>query len=402
MTAPSMPSMPPLRRFSLVGWTDAEVRDPYPVYERYRAQAPAHLVDGTCYVFGHDAASRVLASPSFGRRGPKGGPVPPEHSALRTMVENWLVFLDPPRHTEMRSVLTREFSPAVVANLCDRIGAIAADLLSDLPPTFDIVERFSAPFPLLVISELLGVPRERWEWMRRQAVDLQEASSSRAARNPRAHVLAEQAASALRDYFLALADERRAAPGTDLVSLMVSAQTRGQQLSSDEIVATCVHLMTAGHETTTNVLSKAVLTLSSRRTALATLRSSGVTAAAIEELLRFDSPVQAVSRWAYADAVVAGVEVPRGTKVMVMLGAANRDPARFDAPTTLRLDRASGRSVSFGLGIHYCLGATLARVEIGVGLDALLDALGDFAVDAVEYPYDLVFHGPSRVVVSRS
>jgi len=398
MTAPSVP---PLRQFSLLGWTDADVRDPYPVYERYRAQAPVHLAGGTCYVFGHEAASGVLSSPSFGRRAPTGGLVPAEHSVLRAMVENWLVFLDPPRHTELRSVVNREFSPTVVTNLRDRIGAIAADLLSDLPPTFDLVERFSAPFPILVISELLGVPREQWEWLRRQAVDLQEASSSRAARNPRAHVLAEQAASALRDYFLALADERRAAPGADLVSLMVSARTHGQQLSSDEIVATCVHLMTAGHETTTNVLSKAVVTLSSRRAALATLRSSGVTATAVEELVRFDSPVQAVSRWAYADAVIAGMEIPRGTRVMVMLGAANRDPARFDEPTTLQLDRVSGRSVSFGLGIHYCLGATLARWEIGIGLGMLLDALGDFYVGSMEYPYDLVFHGPSSVVVSR-
>jgi cytochrome P450 len=397
-------TLPP---FSLLGWADADVRDPYPVYERYLAESPVHVVDGTCYVFGNDAAATVLSSQVFGRRAAGGGIVPSARSgppvppALRTMVENWLVFLDPPRHTELRSVLNREFSPTVVTNLRTRITEIARDLLADLPSTFDLVERFSAPFPIEVISELLGVPRDRRDWLRHQAVDLQEASSSRAARNPRAHEVADRAARELRDFFLELAGERQAAPGADLVSLMVSARTRGAPLSSDEVVSTCVHLMTAGHETTTNVLSKAVLALTARPDDLAALRSSGVGPAAVEELVRFDSPVQAVTRWAYEDSAVAGVEIPRGSKVVVVLGAANRDPARFSSPGSLVLDRAAGRSVSFGLGIHYCLGATLARAEVEIGLGALLTALGAFTVDSVEYPYDLVFHGPSSVVVSR-
>lgn len=381
-------TLPP---FDLRDWADADVRNPYPVFERYLVESPVHEADGTYYVFSHAAASTVLSSQVFGRRS-GGGPIPAGHSILRTMVNNWLVFLDPPRHTELRSVLNREFSPSVVTNLRDRIAAIAQDLLADLPEEFDLVERFSAPFPILVISELLGVPQENWDWLRSQAVALQEGSSSRAARNPDAHKIAEGAARELHDYFSALAAERRTAPGEDLVSLMVPA------LSFDEVVATCVHLMTAGHETTTNVFSKAVLTLSERPEALAQLRS-GVTPAAVEELVRFDSPVQAISRWAYEDVTVAGVEIPRGSKVMVMLGAANRDPARFTSPGELRLDRDGGRSVSFGLGIHYCLGATLARAELEIGLGLLLNALGEFTVDGVEYPYDMVFHGPHKVRV---
>ncbi|MET9633272.1 cytochrome P450 [Lentzea sp. NPDC006480] len=385
-------TLPP---FDLRDWADDDVRNPYPVFERYRAESPIHVADGTYYVFSHAAASTVLSSPIFGRRSGGGGPIPAGHSILRTMVNNWLVFLDPPRHTELRSVLNREFSPSVVTSLRDRITAIAQDLLAGLPGEFDLVERFSAPFPILVISELLGVPREKWDWLRSQAVALQEGSSSRAARNPDAHKIAEGAARELHDYFSALAEERRTAPGDDLVSLMVG------KLKPDEIVATCVHLMTAGHETTTNVISKAVLTLSARPDALRALRG-GVTAAAIEELVRFDSPVQAISRWAYEDVTVAGTEIPKGSKVMVMLGAANRDPAKFDEPGELKLDRDGGRSVSFGLGIHYCLGATLARVELEIGLGLLLDRLGEFTVDSVEYPYDMVFHGPHQVMVRKS
>ncbi|MEV6235224.1 cytochrome P450 [Lentzea sp. NPDC051838] len=385
-----MSTLPP---FDLRDWADADVRNPYPVFARYLAESPIHVADATYYVFSHAAASTVLSSQVFGRRSGGGGPIPAGHSILRTMVNNWLVFLDPPRHTELRSVLNREFSPSVVTNLRDRITAIARDLLADLPAEFDLVERFSAPFPILVISELLGVPREKWDWLRSQAVALQEGSSSRAARNPDAHKIAEAAARELHDYFSVLAAERRS--GDDLISLMVGA------LDTDEIVATCVHLMTAGHETTTNVFSKAVLTLSTRPEALKALRE-GVTAAAVEELVRFDSPVQAISRWAYEDVTVAGTMIPKGSKVMVMLGAANRDPAKFDAPTELDLNRDGGRSVSFGLGIHYCLGATLARVELEIGLGLLLESLGEFVVDGVEYPYDMVFHGPHKVLVSRS
>ena len=359
-------SLPP---FDLRDWTDADVRDPYPVYERYLAESPVHFADGTYYFFSHAAVTEVLSSPVFGRKSGSGVPVPPGHSALRAMIENWLVFMDPPRHTELRSVLNKEFTPSVVTNLRDRITTIARELLADLPAEFDLVERFSAPLPILVISELLGVPRQHWDWLRGQAVSLQEGSSSRAGRNPAGHKIAEEAARELHEYFSALAADRRRDVGTDLVSLMVSAQTRGEPLSLDEIVGTCVHLMTAGHETTTNVLSKTVLTLSSRPEALAELRSSGMTPAAVEELVRFDSPVQALARWAHEDATVEGVEIPRGSKVMVLLGAANRDPARFSSPGTLQLDRARGRSVSFGLGIHFCLGAQLARVELEIASD---------------------------------
>ncbi|GHH39937.1 cytochrome P450 [Lentzea cavernae] len=391
-----------MKPFSLKDWPDEDLHDPFPVFARYLAAGPVQFAGGTCYVFGHDAAVEVLTSAAFGRRSPSGGGSPVSvTSALRTLVENWLVFLDPPRHTELRSVLNKEFSPSVVTNLRPRITELAETLLTDLPVTFDLVERFSAPLPILVISDLLGVPREDSGWLRDRAVDLQEASSVRAAANPDAHAVADRAARELRDYFLALMQTRRSDPGDDLVSLMVSAQTRGEPLSSDEIVGTCVHLMTAGHETTTNVLSKSVLALASRPEALAELRR-GVTPAAVEELVRFDPPVQAVGRWAHEDAVVAGVPIPAGTRVMVMLGAANRDPARFAAPDSLDLSRAGGRNTGFGLGIHYCLGATLARAELEIGLGLLLAALGDYAVDSVKFPHDIVFHGPHSVVVTRS
>ncbi|MFE9660973.1 cytochrome P450 [Streptomyces sp. NPDC005955] len=427
--APARPALPP---FSLTGWPTERLADPYPVYRRYREEAPVHRAapapgppdaPATFYVLGHDEVAAVLSDAAYGRSARRAATastrapelVPEDRPTLRAMVQNWLVFLDPPRHTELRSVLNREFSPGVVTRLRGRIRTIAADLLADLgrevrrDGSTDLVRSFAAPFPILVISELLGVPPEDWPWLRDQAVAVQQASSSRVGQCPAAHQIADRAARHLTDYFLDLAARRRAAPGPDLVSLLVSAQTRGAPLNDTETVATCVHLMTAGHETTTNTLAKAVLTLGARPAAWAALRERPlVPLPAVDELVRFDPPVQTVTRWAYREVTLGGLDVPRGSRLVAVLGAANRDPARFPEPDALLLDRR-GRNLGFGLGIHYCLGANLARTEIEIGLGLLLSALDDLGglrgpdgsgaltVTDVAYPDDLVFHGPSRL-----
>ncbi|MTJ61505.1 cytochrome P450 [Nocardia seriolae] len=400
-------TLPP---FTLTDWEAADIENPYPVYRRYREVAPVHFgADRSYYLLGHDAVAAVLSDRTFGRRAPDSGSAAPmvsgRHSALRTMVENWLVFLDPPRHTRLRSVISREFSPPLVAGLRDRIAEIAASLLADCAgkAEFDLVQAFSAPLPILVISELLGVPAADWEWLRNRAVAVQEASSVRAAaRGADAFRIADAAAGELAGYFLSLAAERRRTPGADLVSLLVGASLHGTALSAEEIASTCAHLMMAGHETTTNVLGKSVLALAAHPDALAAVRAGGgLSSAAVEELVRFDGPVQAVTRWAYADARVGGVDIPRGAKVVAVLGAANRDPAHFPDPDVLLLDRRAGRNVGFGLGIHYCLGAALARAELEIGLGLLLRALGEFTVTSVEFPNDMVFHGPSALWLRR-
>ncbi|MFA4082829.1 cytochrome P450 [Mycobacteroides salmoniphilum] len=394
--------------FALTGWSAADVANPYPVYRRYRDVATIHRgADGTHYLLGYDEVAKALSSRSFGRRAATAGHsgaaglVPAECVALRNMVESWLVFLDPPRHTELRSVLAGRFSPAVVAGLRQRITEIAVALLSRCADEseFDLVEAFSAPLPFLVISELLGVPTSDWKWLRDRVIAIQAVSSSRRfTSGAEVFWLAETAAAELTEYFASQARQRRRAPKDDLVSLMASDGA----LSANEISSSCVHLMSAGHETTTNLLGKAVLALGADREALSLLRASeGVPTSAVEELVRFDGPVQSVTRWAYRDVHLAGNDIPRGTRVVAVLGAANRDPARFPDPDALCLDRGAGCGVGFGHGIHYCLGATLARAEIEIGLGLLLDVLGEFAVDTVEYPCDMVFHGPSSLMLCR-
>ncbi|WP_374984047.1 cytochrome P450 [Streptomyces fradiae] len=407
-----------LPRFALTGWDAKDIADPYPVYRRYREAAPVHRGEtpagapATFYAFSYETAARVLTGRGFGRdaRVASGDPaaapvpVPAEHRALRAVVENWLVFMDPPRHTELRSLLGAEFSPAVVDRLRPRVERLARDLLQGLAGSreADLVEGFAAPLPILVISELLGVPTEHQGWLRANAMALQEAGSTRTRGGAGRYARAEAAAAEFTRYFRQEARGRRGDEGGDLLTLLVRARDGGAPLTEDGIVGTCVHLLTAGHETTTNFLSKAVLALRAHPEVLAALRGSpGPAPEAVEELLRYDGPVQAVTRWAYEDTRLGGLDVPRGSRVVALLGSANRDPARFPDPDVLDVGRPADRHLGFGLGIHYCLGAALARAEAEIGLRTLLDGLPGLGLGGqrVDYADDMVFHGPLRLVL---
>ncbi|MEI5527689.1 cytochrome P450 [Streptomyces brasiliscabiei] len=413
--------MPPatLPRFDLKGWNSEDIAHPYPVYRRYRETAPVHRGapepgrPDTFYVFSHDEVVRVLSGRRFGRsaRVASGDPdtasvpIPAAYRTLRASVENWLVFLDPPRHTELRSRLATEFSPAVVTGLRPRIARIAHDLLHRLERhrEADLVEGFAAPFPILVISELLGVPAEDQRWLRANAVALQEASTTRSRGGTDGYARAEAASREFARYFRREVERRRGDDRDDLLTLLVRARDGGSPLSVDAIVGTCVHLLTAGHETTTNLLSKAVLALRAHPRTLDELRGApDLVPAAVEELLRYDPPVQAVTRWAYEDTRLGGLDVPRGSRVVALLGSANRDPARFPRPDLLDIHRPADRHLGFGLGIHYCLGATLARAEAEIGLRALLDGVPGLGHGRhqVDYADDMVFHGPTRLVLT--
>ncbi|MER7045021.1 cytochrome P450 [Streptomyces jumonjinensis] len=410
-----------LPRFDLKGWDRKDIACPYPVYRRYRETAPVHRgasgtgEPDTFYVFSYDEVVRVLSSRSFGRDARVASadataapvPIPAEYRALRAIVENWLVFLDPPRHTELRSLLSAEFSPSVVAALRPRVTQIAHELLERLGRRreADLVEGFAAPFPLLVISELLGIPREHHAWLRAGAVALQEAGTTRSRHGTGGYARAEAAARGIARYFRQEVRRRRGADRGDLLTLLVRARDGGAPLSVDGIVGTCVHLLTAGHETTANFLAKAVLALRAHPRVLDELRGAPeLTPGAVEELLRYDPPVQAVTRWAYQDTRLGGYEAPRGSRVVALLGSANRDPARFPRPDVLDVRRSADRHLGFGLGIHYCLGATLARAEAEIGLRALLDGVPGLGRGGqqVEYADDMVFHGPTRLVLSLS
>jgi cytochrome P450 len=395
-----------------------DIADPYPVYRRYREADPVHAVPSTTsgpdtwYLFRYEDVAQVLSSPHYGRSarvarsGLSATPplIPAGYGVLREVVDNWLVFLDPPRHTRLRSLVSQRFSAKVVGGLRPRIEEIAVELLARLRagPRTDLVEHYAAPLPILVVLELLGVPREHHGWMRECAVALQEANTSRAGGQRDRYATAEAAARRLRDHFRCEVQRRRRHQFDDVTAWLVRAGDDPEPLSDGEIVATCIHLLTAGHETTTNLISKSVLALLGRPDTLDALRTTPqLMADAVDEFVRYDSPVQMITRWAYRDEVVAGHGIRRGSKVVLVLGSANRDPERFPDPDTLDIRRNAGQHCGFGLGIHYCLGAGLAHLEAEIGLTTLLHGVPHLALgeEPVQYAADLVFHGPARLVL---
>ncbi|GAA1933094.1 cytochrome P450 [Kitasatospora viridis] len=395
----------------LPGFTPAEVpvTDPYPHYHRYRTAAPVHLAaDGSYYVFGHAEVAQVLSGRRDYVRGPVPARIPQDCPHLSRTVANWMVFMDPPEHTRVRALVSRSFTPRTVQALRPRIRRIAARLAEQLADTLaghgeaDLVAGFAAPLPVLVISELLGVPERDRDWFRARALDLEQATSSRTGRRADGFALAEAAAGELDAYFRAELRRPGRADRGDLIGLMLR---HGAGLSEDTLVGTCVHLLTAGHETTTNLLAKGLLALLAHPGQLAALRSGLLPpAAAVEELVRYDPPVQMITRRARERDVLAGRTIPAGSKLVLVLGSANRDPAHFPHPDRLDLARDTHRHCGFGTGIHYCVGAPLARAEAELGLAALLariprPALSTRSAEPLRYARDLVFHGPSRLML---
>nr|AHE14641.1 cytochrome P450 [uncultured bacterium] len=399
--------------------TAEDIADPYPVYRHYREVDPVHVVPAaspdlpsTWYLFRYADVVRVLSSPHVGRSAQRAcahladppALIPAHYPVLREVVSGWLVFLDPPRHTRLRALVATQFSPRVVTGLRVRVDRYAHELLLSMREKehTDLVEDYSAPLPILVISELLGIPRERRAWMRDRAVALQEANSSRTDGRPDRYATAEAAARDLRDYFLDEIRLRRRREYDDLTALLVRDHDGDGSLTDAEIVSTCIHLLTAGHETTTNLVSKATLALLAHPGTRDELRTDPqLMPGAVDELIRYDPPVQMITRWAYRDLVIAGRTISRGSRIVLVLGSANRDPERFAEPDTLDIRRNASRHCGFGMGIHYCLGAPLARLEAEVALVALLRELPHLATtgETVRYADDLVFHGPSRLLL---
>ncbi|MFC5719334.1 cytochrome P450 [Streptomyces gamaensis] len=386
---------------------DVPPADPYPCYRRYREADPVHRgADGAWYVFRHEDVVRVLTDRRYVRGGPPAR-IPESCAHLRRTTAHWLVFLDPPEHTRVRALLAGSFTPPVVDTLRPRIRRLAAGLVAAMgeKERVDLVTHFAAPLPLLVIGELLGVPAEDRGWFRSRALDLQLATGSRTARRPEAYALADAAARDLDAYFRAELHRRRApgrGPGTDLIGRLLRC-AREEDLNDDVLVGSCVHLLTAGHETTTNLLAKGLLALLGHPGELALLRAGpALPQGTVDELVRYDSPVQMISRLAGADTELGGRRVRRGARIVLVLGSANRDPRRFTDPDRLDLRRDAARHTGFGLGPHYCLGAPLARAEAELGLTELLRGLPGLRLDPDEtvcYADDLVFHGPERLVI---
>jgi cytochrome P450 len=382
------------------------IADPYPTYHRLRAEDPVHLSPlGFWVLTRYEDVLTALRDPRFGKEAiaafvaARFGVVPP--GTRLSMLDR-----DPPDHTRLRGLVSKAFTPRVVEILRPRVQRIVDSLLDPLQDagSMDLIEDFAYPLPVIVICELLGVPVTDRERFKQCGVDI--ARGLDAVWLPPDSEVARRSVAARRalgDYFRELIAERRASPGPDLLSGLIAAEEAGDRLDEEELFATCILLLIAGHETTVNLIGNGTLALLRHPGELRRLREEpGLIGSAVEELLRYDGPVQRTARIPSEDVTIGGRTIPAGEMVMPFIGAADRDPAHFPDPDRLDLGRADNRHIAFGWGIHFCLGAPLARVEGQIAIDTLVRRLPKLALatEKPEYRQSLTLRGLTALPVS--
>jgi cytochrome P450 len=359
----------------------AFLADPYPVFDALRDKGPVHWHEGLglAVAVSHAACSEVLRDRSAGRLWRDKEPAS-EFVAFNLLHQNSLLENEPPRHTRLRRLISTAFARGHTERLRPAVRLIAGSLVSSLASAIeadgsaDLLTHLAAPLPIEVIAELLGVPvadRHRLQPWSNSIVKMYEFALPAPAAAE-----AEAAAQEFVDYLRWLAAERTSSPGEDLVSDLVAVRDGTDRLTDDELVGTAVLLLMAGHEATVNVVGNGMLALLTHRAEWSRLVASpDLLPTAVEELIRFDAPLQLFERTATAPTTVAGYELAPGDKIAALLGAAARDPLVFDSPDRLDVGRTPNAHLGFGAGIHYCVGAPLARVEIAAALEALATRL---------------------------
>lgn len=367
------------------GLTDPRMRvDPYPTFARLREQAPVYFSEAhNCWLISrHDDASACFRDPrlSANRSSGYASKLPPEARAmLAPLVGNlsrWALLIDPPDHTRLRGLISKAFTPKAIEQLRPRIAELTEELLDRVlrVEEFDVISDFAYPLPVIVIGELLGLPRDDADRLKNWS-DAFGAFLGAVAMSPTIVGDALRAVVDLEAYFREQLQQRRAAPGDDLLTALLQAHEQDDRLDEQELISTCTMLLFGGHETTTNLIGNGVLALLQHPDQLARLRQDSERYATnmVEELLRFDGPVLRMGRVALEPISLRGQTIAAGDRVFMMLAAANRDPEQFVDPDRLDISRVDNRHLSFGLGPHYCIGATLGRLEARLAIPRLFE-----------------------------
>src|SRR5437763_440281 len=371
------------------------IRDPYPHYERLRTTDPMHLTPFGAFVASrHAEASLVLRDRRFGkdfveRTSRRYGPKILEEPVFRSM-SHWMLQQDPPDHTRLRGLVVKAFAARRVEDMRPRIQEIVDQTLERLVPQghMDLIEDFAFRLPVTIICDMLGIPEDHREVFYASSrdggrlLDPVPLTPDEISQGNAGNAMAQM-------YFQQLFELRRKNPGDDLTTQLVQAEEDGSKLSNEELTANIMLLFGAGHETTVNLIGNGLLALFRNPDQLALLKAQpALITNAVEEFLRYDSSVQLTGRVALEDIDdLGGKPVPKGETVLCLLGSANRDPAVYpDHPDRLDIARPNVRPLSFGGGIHFCLGAQLARIEAEVAIATLLRRLPDIRPDDIENP----------------
>jgi cytochrome P450 len=404
-----------MREDLLAAWGDFDqsVRnDPYPLYAEVRNDAPVcrvRLADGhsAWLISRYDDARPALSDSRMSKDMLRAmeidasvvSPGLPGPRFARHMLS-----VDPPDHTRLRGLVSKAFTTRRLETLRPRVQEITEALLDDMAggqDVVDLVAAFAFPLPMRVICELLGVPLEDRDPLRARFTAMLASSAV-----PENDPLARHAAEAIVTYFTELVASRRAHPADDLLTGLIEARDGGQRLTEQELLSTVFQLIVAGHDTTANLISNGVVALLTHPDQMAALRQdASLIPAAVEELLRFDAPVQhATFRYTTEPVTIGGITIPANEQVMVVLAAANRDPERFSVPDDLDIHRRENhRHLAFGHGVHFCLGAPLARMEGQIAFASLLRRLPRLRlavpVEELRWKHGLVLRGLSELPI---
>jgi cytochrome P450 PksS len=387
--------------------------NPYPFYARLRAEAPVHRVRlrdkrAAWLVTRYDDVVAMLKDDRFIKEeepvlSPEQAARQPRIPTLFQGLKRNMLELDPPDHTRLRGLVHKAFTPRLIEDLRERIQTLTDDLLdaAERKGRMDLIRDYALPLPTTIIAEMLGIPaRDRHRFHRWSSAIVTASTTAWGlfkAMPPMWRFLI---------YVRQLVKTRRRDPGDDLVSALVEASEAGDRLSEDELLAMIFLLLIAGHETTVNLIGNGVLALLNHPGSMDQLRNDpSLIKPAVEELLRYDGPLEmSTERFTREDVTIAGVTIPRGELVFPVLASANRDDRQFENPDTLDLTREPNRHVAFGLGMHYCLGAPLARLEGQIAINTLLHRLPDLRLaaplGALRWRPGLVLHGLKALPVA--
>jgi len=386
-----------MQRLSQSPTDPAFVQDPYSFYDRARTGGELFWwvdYDLVCAT-SHRAVMALLKDRRIGREAPPemAEPVTPHVAPFYAVEAHSMLELEPPRHTRLRGLVLRAFTSRRIAALGPEIETLSHDLIDRFPAgPFDLLAAFARPLPVIIICRLLGVPESRADdllaWSNAM-VAMYQARRTRAVEDA-----AVAATCAFRDFLTGYIAEKRHSPGDDLITELIRAGQDGDRLSAEELISTCILLLNAGHEATVHTLGngvKALLEHGIRR----------IDAETVEEVLRFDPPLHMFSRWVYEDVTLFGHSFRRGDRVACLLAAANRDPVAYDAPARFDPARIGPPNTSFGSGIHFCVGAPLARLELVTALEILWKRCPDLRLaEQPNYGNVYHFHGLERLMVA--
>ncbi len=378
----------------------AFVQNPYAFYDQARAAGPFfHWQEyGKTCATSYAAVNAILRDRRFGREIPSDQrPEIAPHTAPFYAVEaHSMLELEPPRHTRLRGLVMRAFTSRRINALAPEIAQLSHELIDAFPnEPSDLLQHFGQRLPVTIIARLLGVPENMGDDLLRWSnamVKMYIPNRSRAIEDASA-----QAAQEFSDFMRSYVDTRRAQPADDLITHLIAAEEDGEKLSTDELITTCILLLNAGHEATVHTIGNGVKTLLETRTPI----TAAPIDAMVEEIIRFDTSLHMFTRYAYEDVEVMGHTIPKGSQVALLLAAANHDPAAYDAPERFNPHRPTRANLSFGAGLHFCIGAPLARLELQTALPILFERLPELRLTENPQYADLYhFHGLKRLMVS--